>query len=419
MKTTVTPNRVKSLVTVLFLILSFTGYAQPDYVFRNGTLISGTDRQEGAKYRFRNIKPGTDGIITITEIEKITLDNIDGGSGFDEAFQPVINVPRRTNGYAEFQLDFVVANTTTPRLMVDVPLTAIDIDGYTYPDEKVFEYDEFKTSPVYVILYDFIGSSLDVKINSGWVKAMNKSARDYPGVDTVQHDVMFTMLHAAVTSVTFRVGADNKSRNDVQRLRSVYFRKFLLANPGSILSQSPTLNFNGKKEKNNVSLNWKFSSNNSIAQYSLERSLDGAAYTNVTDKSFNGVSFPESDYYTDVVSGSKTYAYRLKVLSVNGKVTYSQVIYFKDGNIVSANEMNIYPNVIQNGASVQVNSDVAMKTTAQVVDYSGRIVYTTAVQLNKGTNSFYLDVAGKLAKGNYLLVLPVNGTQLSEKIVIR
>src|SRR5688572_9374876 len=102
MKTTVTPIRVKSLVTVLFLLLSLTGYAQPDYVFRNGTLISGTDRQEGAKYRFRNIKPGTDGIITITEIEKITLDNIDGGSGFDEAFQPIINVPRRTNGYAEF-----------------------------------------------------------------------------------------------------------------------------------------------------------------------------------------------------------------------------------------------------------------------------------------------------------------------------
>jgi hypothetical protein len=419
MKTTVTPNCVKSLVIGLCLFLSLTGYAQPDYVFRNASLISGTDRQEGAKYRFRNIKPGTDGIITIKDIDKLTIDDIDGGSGFDEAFQPVITVPRRSNGFVEFQLDFVISNTTTPRLMVEVPLTAIDIDGYTYPDEKVFEYDEFKTSPVYVILYDFIGSSLDVKITGSWIQAINKTARDYPGVDTVQHDVMFTMMHAAVTSVTFRVGADNKSRNDVQRLRSVYFKKFLLANPGAILSQSPVLNFNGKKEKNNVSLNWKFGSNTGVSQYVLERSLDGKEYSNVTSKNFNGVDFPESDSYTDVVSGSNTYAYRLKVLSVTGKVTYSQVIYFKDGNTVSGNEMNIFPNVIQNGASVQVSSDVAMKTTAQVVDYSGKIVYKTAVQLNKGTNSFYLDVAGKLAKGNYLVVLPVNGTQLSEKIVIR
>lgn len=419
MKTTVTPNCVKSLVMGLCLLLSLAGYAQPDYIFRNGTLISGTDRQEGAKYRFRNIKPGTDGIITIKDIDKITLAEIDGGSGFDEAFQPVINVPRKTKGYVEFQLDFVIANTNTPRLMVEVPLTAIDIDGYTYPDEKVYEFDEFKTSPVYVILYDFIGSSLDINITGGWVRAMNKSAKDYPGVDTVQHDVMFTMMHAAVTSVTFRVGADNKSRTDVERLRSVYFKKFLLANPGAILSQSPVLNFNGKKEKNSVSLNWKFATSNGVAQYELERSLDGAAYTTVSGKTFNGVDVPELDSYTDVVAGSKTYAYRLKVLSLSGKVTYSQVIYFKDGNEVSVNQMNIYPNVIQNGASVQVNSDVAMKTTAQVVDYSGKIVYKTAVQLNKGTNSFYLDITGKLAKGNYLLVLPVNGTQLSEKIVIR
>ena len=80
MKTTVTPNSVKSLVLGLFLLLSLAGYAQPDYVFRNGTLISGTERQIGAKYRYSNIKANTDGIITITDINKIALDDIDGGS---------------------------------------------------------------------------------------------------------------------------------------------------------------------------------------------------------------------------------------------------------------------------------------------------------------------------------------------------
>ena len=230
MKTTVTPNCVKSLVLGLCLILSLAGYAQPEYVFRNGTLISGTDRQEGAKYRFPNVKPGTDGIITITEIENITLADIDGPSGFDEAFQPVIDVPRRTKGFVEFKLDFVFHNTNLPKLMIEVPLTAIDIDGAVNGGDRVYEYDEFKTSLVYILLYDFIGSSLNIKINSGWVSAENKTARDYPGVDTVQHDVMFTMVHAAVTSVTFRVGADNKTGSSANRLRSVYFKKFLLAN---------------------------------------------------------------------------------------------------------------------------------------------------------------------------------------------
>lgn len=420
MKTTVTLTRVKTLVLGLSLLLSLAGYAQPDYIFKNGSLISasGTDKRVGAKYRFPNVKPGVDGIITITDIKNITIDDIDGASGFDEAFQPVINVPRKTDGYAEFQLDFVIHNTIIPSIMLNVPLTAIDIDGNSSGGDKIYEYDQFKTSLLYHIIYDFIGANLNVQINSTWVTAENTSGRDYPGVDTVQNDVMFTMVHAAVSSVTFRVGADNKTNSSVQRLRSVYFKRFILPN-FSVLAQSAVSNFNGKKEKNNVSLNWKFSATYGINETVLERSLDGKEYTTVTSKTYNGADIPESDSYTDVVSGSKTYAYRLKVINVNGKASYSQVIYFRDGNTVSGNEMNIYPNVIQNGASVQVNSDVTMKTTAQVVDYSGRIVYKTAVQLNKGTNSFYLDVAGKLAKGNYLVVMPLNGQQLSQKIVIR
>jgi hypothetical protein len=418
MKTTVTPNCVKSLLIGLCLFLSLSAYTQPDYVFKNATLISGTDRQIGAKYRFPNVKPGTDGIITITDIDRLTIAEIDGASGFDEAFQPVIDIPRRSKGYAEFKLDFVIHNTTIPKLMIEVPLTAIDIDGAVNGGDRVYEFDEFRTSLVYAILYDFLGSSLNVKLNSDWITAENKSAKDYPGVDTVQTDVMFTMMHAAVTTVTFRVGADNKTNSTVNRLRSVYFKKFPFAN-SSVLSQNPVLNFNGKKEKSNVSLNWKFVSTTGISGYTLERSLDGKEYAPVTAKVYEGQEIAESNSYTDLASGSKSYAYRLKVTTLNGKISYSQVIYFKDENLEATKELNIYPNVIQSGASVQVNSDAAMKSNMQVIDYSGRVVYKSDVTLNKGTNSFYLDITGKLASGNYLVVLPVNGQQLSQKIVIR
>jgi hypothetical protein len=418
MKTTVTPNCVKALVVGLSLLLSLAGYAQPDYVFKNPTLISGTDKQIGAKYRFPFVKPGVDGIITITDIKKLTIANIDGPSGFDEAFQPIIDVARKSKGYVEFQLDFVLHNTIIPSIMLEVPMTAIDIDGGKNGGDNVNEYDEFKVSPVYVILYDFLGSNLNVQINSNWVSVENTSSQDYPGVDTVQHDVMFTMQYAAVSSITFRVGAENATNSTANRLRSVYFKKFNFTN-ASVLSQSSVLNFNGKKEKNNVSLNWKFASTTGISGYSLERSLDGKDYSTVTSKNYEGQDMPESNSYIDIASGSKSYAYRLKVTNMSGKISYSQVIYFKDDNTTTNKELNIYPNVIQSGASVQVNSDAAMKSNVQVVDYSGRVVYKTDVNLSKGTNSFYLDISGKLSKGSYVVVLPVNGTQLSQKIVIR
>ena len=135
------------LISIIFL-LTQTTQAQPDYVFTGGILESGTDLQIGAVYRFKEVKPGIDGLITITDMTGgMTLAQIDGPSGFDEAFQPYINCAPLSKGYVEFQLDFVLAGTNTPAIMDEVPLTAIDIDGWVFPDEKLFEFDEFEMTP--------------------------------------------------------------------------------------------------------------------------------------------------------------------------------------------------------------------------------------------------------------------------------
>jgi hypothetical protein len=81
------------------------------------------------------VKPGIDGIITITDMTGgMTLSELDGPSGFDEAFQPYINCAGNQKGYVEFQLDFVISGTFTPAMMTEVPLTAIDIDGWRFGD---------------------------------------------------------------------------------------------------------------------------------------------------------------------------------------------------------------------------------------------------------------------------------------------
>jgi hypothetical protein len=420
MKTVFIRTCVKSLLLSILLLSFLQGFSQPDYIFKNSTLIAGTDRQIGASYRFPSVKPGVDGIITIMDIKKITLDDIDGGSGFVEAFQPVIGVPKKTNGYVEFQLDFVNAGTKTPRIMTEVPLTAIDIDGYTYPDEKVYEYDEFLTSPSYYIAYDFIGTSLTVSMQGSWVNVANKTAVDYPGVDTVQKDVMFTMVHASVSSITFRVGANNKSKTDVQRLRSVYFKKFNFPKV-AILSQSPVINFNGKKDKNNVTLNWEFANGNNIKEYALQRSVSGGEFTTIATAILNNIDYQGGNQaynYSDLASENKSYAYRLKITFMDGKDYHSQIVYFGENQAVADNKLEIFPSVIQSRASVQVNCERPVKTSIQIVDYSGRIVYQTAVQFSKGVNSFNLSIPDNLAKGNYILTIPINGTLLTKKIII-
>jgi hypothetical protein len=408
---------VKSLLLAVLTSLTLVAFSQPEYTFRNPSRISGTQNQVNSKYRFSRVKTGVDAIVTITAIDKIELTDLDGSDGYDEAFQPVITVPRKTEGYVEFKIEFVNTGTSTLRVMPEVPLTAIDIDGNT-ADDKIYEFDEFKTSPTYRIDYDFLGTNLDVRIAGTMVRTINTTAVDYPGIDTVKKDVMFSMIHAGVSTVTLRVGANNKSRNEVERLRSIYFKKF---NYGviSILAQSQLKSFIGKQDKSGVSLNWEFTSTVGISQYILERSVNAQDFTEITSKSVNENSGYVHSYY-DATAGNNKVSYRLKVVATNGKVSYSQVIVFRSDLTEGSGRLVVFPTLIQNStASVQVTSEIATKSMIQVVDYSGKVIYHTPVHVAKGNNSFSLDLAGKAASGNYVVVMQVEGKILTQKIVIR
>ncbi len=53
---------------VMIMFITTLVKAQPDYVFTGGVLESGTDLQIGAVYRFKEVKPGIDGLITIMDM---------------------------------------------------------------------------------------------------------------------------------------------------------------------------------------------------------------------------------------------------------------------------------------------------------------------------------------------------------------
>ena len=197
---------------LLALICSIGASAQPDYNFSNGSLISGTDKQVNARYRFTSVKPGIDAIVTITSITGgIALNQIDGSSGFKEAFQPVIDLPAHTNGHVEFKIDFVTAGTFTLRVMNEVPATCIDVDGRMRGGFPINEYDMIRKTPGVYVDYNLLGGELTISYNATWIIGTNISTIDYPGVDTLAKEAMFSTVQANISSMTIRVGGNNQS----------------------------------------------------------------------------------------------------------------------------------------------------------------------------------------------------------------
>ena len=157
----------KSILLILFILtISLKAFCQPDYDFRNSTLVSGTDRQIGAVYLFKNVKTGVDATVTILDITGgVTLNTIDGGSGYVEALQPVLQVAPNSSSYVECRIDFLIANTNKPMVQTEVPATPIDVDGQNYGDGVVKEFDILQLTNGYVD-YDMLGGELNMSITS-------------------------------------------------------------------------------------------------------------------------------------------------------------------------------------------------------------------------------------------------------------
>ena len=93
-----------------------------DFEGRAGTLISGTDNQVGAVYRFSNVLSGIDAVVIIEELSA-TSTNVqlmkDGLKG----------ILQDTEGFFQLKVDLVNGGTNIPITPIDLVVTSFDIDG--------------------------------------------------------------------------------------------------------------------------------------------------------------------------------------------------------------------------------------------------------------------------------------------------
>lgn len=394
--------------SVMLMLISFAAIAQPEYTFKNGKLVSGTDKQQGAKYRYNLVRPGVDAFVTITKIDKVTLSQLDGPSGFDEAFQPYIKCPAKTKGYVEFRFDFLIHGTNLPMLMLEVPVTAIDVDGYIYPDEKVYEFDEFDQTLTTLVLWDLVGTALNVNYKGNEVQALNKTAKDYPGIDTVQRDVMFTMIYSAVTSITIRAGVDNKSKTDVERLRSDYFKRF--SYNAAHLAKPALVTFTGLEKNKNVELNWTLDRNNTLNKVVIEKGNSASQFNAIGEVAMTTGTDKLNFRYTDATGIGAVSYYRLKMTSINGTVSYSNIIKFRSEN--GGEQFNVYPTVVNSSMTVAVKGSKTGAATFQLLDYSGRVVKQQNITVQEGNNNVLVSGMGNINTGNYVVSVKTSDNQV-------
>ncbi len=195
------------------------------------------------------------------------------------------------------------------------------------------------------------------------------------------------------------------------------FRSVTFAPQGSTAIGTGTLpvsltSFIGKKDNENIKLDWSTASEKNNSHFDITRSIDGKKFSSIGTVKGGGNSDAVLNYsFADTNPLSGTNYYQLNQVDFDGNSAKSNIVAVESG--LKAAEMTIYAN--QSSNEVKLNIFSANKTAGviNIFDLAGKRVFNKSVELEKGYNSISLSLV--LKSGLYVATLQTASEIISKK----
>ncbi|MDQ6757347.1 MAG: T9SS type A sorting domain-containing protein [Bacteroidota bacterium] len=162
-----------------------------------------------------------------------------------------------------------------------------------------------------------------------------------------------------------------------------------------------------------INLNWKTENETNAGNFEIQRSFDNSNFQTIgTLASHVNSNTTQSYSYVDRTNTSKTVSfYRLKILKLNGEVSYSDIKAVK--SFSGKSDFILFPNPSFGKAKITI-TDLNEPTNVQLLDNSGRLV--KSILLN---NSNSVEING-LQKGAYIVRITgtVSGESTARKLTV-
>jgi hypothetical protein len=369
----VRPQNKKLILFILFILLAILSFSQSGsgggvLTFRNPTLESGTDKQDGAVYRFSQIESDFDALVKIKGrsdalTNLVTIDMT--SSGFDKAFQPQVgynngSAPGAGEWWMDFEMTLVKRGTGTPVTFDNFNLSAIDIDGN---GDKIREYVSFYGLNSYTLEANSLLVLSDIQgLVGGLTKVVGKRfdgpTSNFINIDTSGTAVMVTTKYVNTKTFTVRVGGVASAANGAsERMYSLYFQSFTYTAPHNVTLPVNLKSFDAKLSSGNADLRWTSGVESKFSRYIVERSNDGINFSDVTMIFSTGTNSSDAMYsYRENVSAqpSGLLYYKLKMVDIDGTYAYSPVRILKLNAKNTGASISTYPNPVQSEVRITI-----------------------------------------------------------------
>ncbi len=257
------------------------------------------------------------------------------------------------------------------------------------------------------VAYLNVGSNYQLKINS---INFDASVSGCKLVDNFLNTVTPLSL-SATSTVNFNVTSVTGS-NAANRF-------YILFDATGNLPTSNSLTVKAYKQNNGIKIDWEAIAENSIKNYSVEKSTDGIAFNKLLDTAAKNGNVNNEYSYTDNHPVLGFNYYRIKSTEVNNNQYFSPIVKIEmiDKNVKS---VKVYPNPVAGKVlGMQLTNMDAGKYIVKMFSVSGQEVWASTFNHNGNNGNISLKLDGALAAGIYhLQIIDSKGNGFKQTILI-
>ncbi len=199
---------------------------------------------------------------------------------------------------------------------------------------------------------------------------------------------------ASANMYDFAITSDAKSAA-ANRFRIVF--KQVSAGPLPVTYKS----VKAYKQANNIAVEWTVENEINISKYEVEKSEDGVSFTKVNVTIATGANRNSTTYtWLDTKPLSGNNFYRIRSVSPDGSIEYSNVVLVKMGNAPSG--ISVYPNPVVNGIiGAEFKNMPSGVYRINLINQLGQTVFSKTINHAAGSSLQNIQPDNKLAAGIY------------------
>ncbi|MBK8608404.1 MAG: T9SS type A sorting domain-containing protein [Chitinophagaceae bacterium] len=164
-------------------------------------------------------------------------------------------------------------------------------------------------------------------------------------------------------------------------------------------------------------LNWQVNCTSDEAKFELQRSTDGIGFTSLTAITASRLRCADAFSFTDENPVPGKNYYRLKIIDVDGKINYSNIVILSQKN-AHFNLVSLNPNLVSSqNAILKINTAEKETIVIAVSDFTGRVIQKQTISLQTGLNQIPVQTTSLNAGIYNVTVYSTNTKPISFKLI--